>query len=752
MAIGIATRRPDSRTKLLGRETYVADVALRGALHARLVLSPYAHARIRSVDITQALTVPGVRHVFTARELGTCGLLADGEVLYVGHPVAVVVATGEAEAEDGADQVRIDAEPLPANVDPAEAMRPEAPLTRPEGGAGSADAEAHGSVETGSGTLERPRNAGEVVVFRRGDVERALREADVVVEDTYRIPRVHQGYLEPQGVQAEPLADGRIALYVSSQGTFASRRYAAQVLGKAPTDLKVVGLAVGGGFGGKTGLLEPLAARLAEVIGRPVKLVLDRSQDFLVSRNGPACEIHLTMGATRNGRITALKADIRWDGGIEGGAPVGIAAQLLGSAYPVDHLFIRSYEILTHTTPVGAYRAPGAPQVAFALESHVDRLARSLGMDPIAFRLANVAREGMPMANDRPWPRIGAVECLEALQAHPLWQRRDRLPPDEGIGVALGWWPGGLEPAAGGCRVEPDGTLTVQVGSVDLTGTNTSMALIAAEVFGLRADKVRVVNPDTDAAPYAGMAGGSKTLYTVGKAVLEAAQEARRQVLDMAAQRLEAAPEDLELKDGQVWVRGVPSKSLSIGELAAMATRFGSPYPPLEGHARNALRSIAPGFSAHLAHVRVDRATGQVRVLAYVSVQDVGRAINPAAVDGQIRGGTAQGLGRALLEAFPYDASGQPLALTLADYALPGAEEVPDIDVVRVEVPAEDGPFGAKGVGEPPAIPGPAAVTAAIEDAVGVRLSTLPVRPGDVVAALAQKATDSGKTPSGVPA
>lgn len=742
LAVGTATRRPDSRIKLLGRETFVGDLSLKGALAARLVLSPYPHARIRSVDREAALQMQGVRFVLTAKELGPCDLLAEEEALYVGHPVAVVLADSEAEAEDGADQVRVDYEPLPANTDAAAAMQPDAPLTRPEGGHGDADAGAHGAAVTGVSGVAKPHNAGEMAVFRRGDVARAFQEADVVIEDTYRLPRVHQGYLEPQGIQAEPTPDGRMALYVSSQGAFTSRNFAARVLGQAPTHFRVTALAVGGGFGGKFALLEPLGARLAEVAQRPVKLLLDRSQDFLVVPNAPACEIFLRMGATRDGRITAIESEIRWDGGIDGGAPVGIAA-FIGSTYPTDNLFIKSYEILTHTTPVGAYRAPGAPQAAFALESHVDRLARALGLDPMDFRLANVAREGMRMANDQPWPAVGSTECLEALKNHPLWQNRKGLPDGEGIGVSLAVWLGGLEPAAGGCRVEPDGTLTIQVGSVDLTGTNTSMALIAAEVFGLSPDQVRVVNPDTDSAPYAGAAGGSKTLYTVGKAVMEAAQQAREQVLEMAGKRLEAAPEDLELQDGRVFVRGVPSKSLSLGELSAMATRFGSPYPPLEGRSRNAIRTSAPGFAAHLAHVRVDRETGVTEVLHYVAVQDVGKAINPPAVDGQIRGGTAQGLGRTLLEAFPYDRSGQPLALTLADYALPGAGDLPNIEVVCVEVPSEEGPFGARGVGEPPAVPGPAAVASAIEDAIGVRLTELPVRPHTVVKALQESAASA---------
>jgi CO/xanthine dehydrogenase Mo-binding subunit len=732
MPVGTPLRRPDAPDKLRGRARYLPDVRLAGARYARLVLSPHPHARILEVDAREALEVWGVEGVYTARELGEAGLLAQEEVLYVGHPVAVVVARDPYAAEDGAERVRVTYEPLPTVVDPEAALKPDSPPTRTQKGRGSADAEAHGSAVAGEEGEDHPRNAGQVVTFRRGQAEEAWARTAVVVEDTFFVPRVHQGYLETQGVAALE-ESGRITIWASTQGAFFSRRYAAQLTGHGEMDLRVVATEVGGGFGGKTGLLEPLAARLAEVTKKPVVLTLDRSQDMLVARPAPGARVTLRLGADREGNLTALEAYILFDAGADRGAPVGIAALLLGSVYRVPYLSIRSVEALTHKTPPGAYRAPGAPQVAFALEVAMNRLARQLGMDPIELRRKNLSLPGDPMADGRPWPAHGAAQVLEAMANHPLWRERHRLGPDEGIGVALGVWPGGLEPAAAACRVNPDGTVTVLTGSTNLTGTNTALAAIAAEALGLDPERVRVVQGDTDTAPFAGMAGGSKITYTVGRAVLLAAQEVRRQVLELAAQRLEADPQDLEIRQGRVEVRGVPARSLSLEELAQLSTRFGSPYAPLEGEGRVAIRSQAPGFAGHLAKVRVDRETGQVQVTEYVAVQDVGRALNPPEVEGQISGGTAQGLGRALAEELLHDETGQPVNVTLADYALPVATQVPPVQAVLVEVPAPEGPLGAKGVGEPPAIPPAAAVTSAVEEVTGRTLSRLPLRPEEVL-------------------
>ncbi|MBX5464856.1 MAG: xanthine dehydrogenase family protein molybdopterin-binding subunit [Clostridia bacterium] len=734
--IGRSQPRLDGPEKLRGSARYVADLRPAGLLHARLVLSPYAHARLRRIDTSAAARAAGVAAVFTAADLEPTGLLADDEVFYAGHPVAVVVAESEALAEDAAELVRVEYEPLPAVLDPEEALRPEAPLVRqlPEEHVSEAMA-AHGAAAGGVQDEPRPRNASDMVHFRRGDVEAGFARAEVVLEATYRAGAVHQGHIETHGVVAEAAPDGSLTLWTSTQGTFDTRHGTAETLGLEEHQVRVVPMTVGGAFGGKFLLLEPLAAAVARRLRRPVRLVLDRLQDFLVSRPAPAAVIRLKMGARRDGTLTALEARLVFDTGAEPGSPVGIAALLLGGTYRVENLDIVGYEVLTHKSPVGAYRGPGAPQAYFALESHMDRLARRLGLDPLEFRLRNAAREGDPRPDGRPWPRLGLVECLERVREHPLWKERP-AGPDEGWGLAVGGWPGGLEPAAAGCRLDPDGTLTVQVGAVDITGSATSLAMIAAEIFGLPPERVRVVNRDTDSSPFGGSAGGSKTVYTVGPAVQKAAEDARRQVLELAAERLEAAPEDLEVADGRVTVRGVPSRFVTLAELARLSTRFGSRYAPIYGHGRVAQRSSAPGFAVHLARVRVDRETGQVRVTGYLAVQDVGRAINPAEVVGQIRGGVAQGIGRALLEELLWDESGQLLDANLADYRLPTGEDVPQVETELVEVPAPDGPFGAKGVGEPPAIPVAAALANALEAAAGVRLETIPIRPEEVLRAL----------------
>lgn len=745
--IGKSIPRVDGREKVTGAARYVADVRLPGMVYGRLVLSPHPHARVRRIRTEAAERLPGVLAVLTGHDLTNTGLLARDEVFHVGHPVAVCVATSEALAEDAAERIEVEYEPLPAVLDPIAAMRPDSPLTRPADAEQlGEDAGVHGAAVGEAAGEEKPRNVNTLVRFKRGDVGRGWTEADVVLEDTYRVARVHQGYLEPQGAVARAEADGTITLWTSTQGHFAARRYTAETLGVPESQLRVNAMTVGGGFGGKFVLLEPLCAELSRRLRRPVKIILDRLQDFLVTNPGPEAIITLRMGARRDGTLTALEARLVFDSGASPGAPAGIAALLLGGTYRVPNLDLVSYEVLTHKTPVGAYRAPGAPQAYFALESHVDRLARRLGLDPVELRLKNAVREGDERPDGKPWPRIGLVECLERLRDHPLWRER-RTGEDEGIGIAVGGWPGGTEPAAAACRVNGDGTLTVHVGAVDISGTHTSFALIAAEVMGFDPAKVQVILGDTDHAPYGGAAGGSKTTYTVGVSVLRAAEDLRRQVLEMAADRLEAAVDDLELADGRVQVRGAPQKHVAVAELAQLATGFGSRYPPLHGQGRSAVHQSSPGFAAHLARVRVDRATGAVRVTGYLAVQDVGRALNPAEVAGQVRGGVAQGIGRALLERMVYDDSGQLANASLMEYTMPTGDVVPDIAVELVEVPSPHGPYGAKGVGEPPAVPGPAAVANAVEDAVGVRVTGVPISPEAVLAGL--EAAAGGRPPAG---
>jgi CO/xanthine dehydrogenase Mo-binding subunit len=501
----------------------------------------------------------------------------------------------------------------------------------------------------------------------------------------------------------------------------------------------IVPMEVGGGFGGKTVLLEPLVAAVALRLGRPVKLVLTRTEEFLLATPAPAAIFELRAGARRDGTLTALRARVIFDSGAYPGAPVTIALLLLGGTYRWEHLDLLGYEVLTNKPGTGAYRAPGVPQATFALEQLIDELARAIGQDPLELRLRNAARTGDLQPNGVPWPPIGLVDVLERARQHPLWRSRQRR-PNEGWGIAVGGWPGGIEPCAANIRLNHDGTFTVTLGAIDITGTHTVLAMIAAEVLEQPVERIRVKLLPTDGAPYAGMSGGSKITYTVGLAVQAAAEDAKRQLLEIAANELEAAPEDLELVDGAIRVRGMPDRQITLREIAHLSMVFGGKYAPVYGTGRSVVRQQSPGFNAQIAHVAVDPDTGEVEVLDLVAIQDVGRALNPALVEEQVHGGVGQGIGWALHEAMRWSENGQPLNPSFLDYDLPKASQLPPIAVELVEVPSPIGPFGAKGVGEPPVVPTAAAIANAIADAIGVHLSELPITPERVLAALRDRA------------
>src|SRR5918996_69042 len=513
-----------------------------------------------------------------------------------------------------------------------------------------------------------------------------------------------------------------------------------EAIGPPEHRVRVIAMPVGGGFGGKFVLLEPLAAALAVAVRRPVSVVMTRNEEFLSTTPAPQSRFEVTLGAKRDGTLTALRARVLFDAGAWAGAPLNIACLLLASYYRIPNFDVRGVEVRTHKPGSGAYRAPGAPQATFAIESAMSEMAERLGLDPLAFRLQNAVAGGDSTPTGRPWPRIGLRECLEAVRrardesdraasAHGTVSTNGRgSGVVRGVGVAVGGWLGGVEPASAVCRVNGDGSLSVVVGSVDLSGTNTGLAQVAAEAFGASLGQVQIVNADTESAPYAGASGGSKITYTVGAAVKAAAEDARRQLLAIAASDLEASVQDLELADGHVRVRGVPDRAVAIAQLARKATEFGGKYEPIFGRGASATTARAPGFAVHLCEVEVDRATGAVRIVRHVVAQDVGRAVNPAAIEGQIRGGVAQGVGWGLLEHMRYDEAGRLLSGTLMDYALPTATHVPPgVEGLLIEVPSENGPFGARGVGEPPVVAGGAAIANAIADATGVRFTALPI-------------------------
>ena len=768
-AIGVSTPRRDSEPKVRGQTRFAADLPIPGLLHARLVLSHEAHALITAISTDAAQATPGVVAVLTAHDLpikasGTGRMyepLAKTEVLYAGQPVALVVAESEAAAEDGAERVEVELEPLTPVLDLEAATQPGAPLaktttdeideTDETDDAGSDLTDAHASVAAAELEETYSDNVKATASLPYGDTDAELAASHITVKARFTTPWVYQAYLEPQAATAWLEPDGELVVSTATQAPFATRDSLAELFGLRIEQVRVRGTTLGGSFGGKIMIIDPLVAAAALAVRRPVRLAMTRGEDQSATNPAGAQIIDLEIGATEDGDLTAVKATVLVDRGSTDDYGVeSIAAMLAAGPYRWRAHDLRALGVATNRVTFGAYRAPTAPPAAFALESLIDEVAQRLGLDPVELRLRNVADEGDRTPAGRPFPVFGARACLERLKDHPLLTQRDALPADEGIGIALGWWPGGYEPAAAVCRLDKDGQLTVITGAADMTGVETSFAAIAAEAFGLDPSRVRVVNADTASAPYAGTSGGSKITYTVGRAVERAAVEARERLLEIAAEELEIAPEDLEIVSGKVQPAGVPAKAIAVDELADKILRFGSPYPPVEGHGRVAL-SPAPQAAAHLSHVRVDRETGSVTPLHHVVAQDVGRALNPALVAGQMMGGTAQGLGWALLEELVHDEHGQLSTGTLVDYALPTSGFTPPIDTLIVEVPVPEGPFGAKGVGEAPVVAAPAAVANAVAAATGVRMRRLPMTPERVWTALGATNSRREPEPSGTP-
>ncbi len=747
--IGKRRRLDDGKEKVMGVASYGTDQLRPGTLHARLVQSPYPHAKFGAIDPQPALDLPGVVAVITAADLPefaptTRGrlLLPKDRVIFTGQPVALVLGETEAAAQDGSEVLLVDFEPLPAATDMDSALAEGAPAVWPDGLPGdSQEAAAHGATAGGEDADEtaKPQNLAGETTFTNGDVDAALATSAAVVESSYETAGVHQGYLEPHALLIEPdIVTGGATVYTSTQAAFFVRQEIASILHVPESDVTVVPTAIGGGFGGKFLLYDPLIALVAKMQARPIKLVLTRLEELVAGTPAPATKISIRVGADKEGKLTALEADFSMDAGCFPSSMTGLAGMLLGSLYRVDNIKITAREILTFRPSIGAYRAPCSPQAAFALESALDELATKLDIDPLELRLKNASRPGDPMVHRAPWPSMGMREVLEAIGRNPIWTGREEArAAGRGVGIAIGGWPGGTEPAASSCSIERDGTLHVHVGSVDLTGTNTSLAMLAAEAFGVDADRVRVISGNTGSVPYAGASGGSKTIYTVGPAVMQAATEARKQTLDLAAEMFEADAADLEIVDGKVQVKGAPDKAIPLGKIAARTMRFGGRHAPVWGHGRHANNVSSPSFCAQVAEVEVDEETGAVTVHKLGIVQDVGRAINPAAVEGQLLGGATQGLGWALYESLVLDEGGQVLTASLMDYALPDITSSPSqLDTELIEVPSDLGPMGARGVGEPPVIPTAAAVANAIADATSARLTRLPMTPPRVLEAL----------------
>jgi CO/xanthine dehydrogenase Mo-binding subunit len=730
--LGSSHARLEGLAKVTGSQRYTADELVAGLAAARLVLSHVAHARIAGFELAAARAVPGVLAVVTGADLPALPVgptdqpLARDEVVYIGQPVVAVVAENEAAAADAAALVVVDYEPLPAVFDPLLALRRDAPWVLSQVGTG-ADHGEHGNAAGSRDVVDRPHNSSAMVRFVKGDAAAAIARAPAGAGGRYLIPSVHQGFLEPHVVAARREVDRTYTLWTSTQGIFTMRERAAQAMGLDQQRIRVIPTGIGGGFGGKISpLLEPLVMLLSGIVRRPVGLSLTRTEEFLMGRAAPAVNVELHIGAERDGHLLAVEARLVFD---TGAGPSGLgrnAGMLVAGGYRFPEYDVTCIDVATNKTPVAAYRAPGAPQANFALESALDELADTLGLDPIELRLINAVREGDERPDRTTWPAIGGVACLEAALRDPLYMTP--VGPDEGVGVAAGMVLGGTQPAAAGCRLDSDGHLVLQLGSVDLTGTDTALAMIAAETFGVPLEHVRVESGDTLMSPFAGASAGSKVTMTMSPAVIAAAQDAKHQLLDVASAELEAAVEDLVIADGRVMVAGAPHTAVPIAKLAALTVGYSARYAPIQGTGRAAVQETAPMFCVHVARVRTDRETGDWRLTGYSTFHDVGRAINPAEIRGQVHGGSVQGLARALGEAMVYDSEGQLLTSSFLDYEIPTIDQIPEIESQLIEIPAANNPLGVRGVGEPPIVPPAAAVANAIHAATGVRCRELPIR------------------------
>ena len=753
--VGKRFPRTDAAEKGSGEARFSADIQLKGMLCGGILRSPQAHARIRSIDPSRALALPGVRAVITAADVSSerIGfsvndepLLAQDQVVYVGDRVAAVAATDPTTVAEALEAIRVDYEPLPVLLDPEAAMAPGAPLI-------------HEDLSRFKPVWNAIRggNVAAEVRVNKGDAEKALAEADLVLEGTFRTPIVHQAYLEPYASVASVDATGKLTIWIASQSPFGTRNEVAHLLHLPQTRVRCISTHVGGGFGGKEGAFEAaLCASLSLRTGRPVRMVIPREEDFATGRPRHSSLVHLRIGLKKDGTLTAGQARVI----VASGGYTGFSAhvtsaisRLLFFAYRVPNLRINGYAVYTNTMPRGAMRAPGGPQAAFAIESLMDEAARRLDMDPVELRLKNGVADGDTSPTGQVFEQIALGQTLERARQH-LQRRHDGNGRRVGVGLAVGGWhTGGM---VGGCqvRVNQDGTIGVATGAVDIgQGSTTVIAQIVAEELGVAMEDVHVVAADTETTPFDTLTAGSSVTFRMGNASLRAAREAKEQLLRIAGEKLEANPGDLEFRERRIWVRGSPERSIGFAEVARLTHSLGdgpvlgrgsfvgrpAAYDPGIAEGFTADGVIGPCFATQIAEVAVDEETGVVQVLNVANAQDVGRVINPLALEGQFEGGITMGVGQALTEALVYGPEGRVLNPSFLDYKLATALDAPLVATDPVEEPHSDGPFGAKGIGELCLIPTAAAIANAVYDAVGVRIRELPITPDRVRAALRQK-------------
>ena len=751
--VGTRPLRPDGVDKVTGRARFGADYSLPGQLVGKVLRSPHAHARIKSIDTSKAQALPGVKAIVTRDDFAdmpveyaaagelvinfhdvTRNMMAREKVLYDGHPVAAVAATSEAIAREAIKLIRVEYEVLPHVIDVVEAMRPGAPLLHEEQ-----------YTQGVTPRPDRPSNIAKRVEFSLGDVGAGFRQADLVIEREFNTKPVHQGYIEPQACLANTTEDGQVELWTSTQGHFVFRAQCAKLLQMDVSKIRVTPTEIGGGFGGKTTVYnEPLAIALSRKSRRPVKMVMSREDVFRATGPTSGANVRVKMGCTRDGRITAAEAELKYQAGAFAGSSVMQASMCAFTRYDLENAQVVGNDVTVNRPKVAAYRAPGAPISVFGVESVIDEMAKKIGIDPIEFRLRNAAREGTQTYYGPRLGSIGYIETLEKARAHPHYSAP--LGPNQGRGVATGFWFNIGNETSAAVNVNEDGTVALALGTVDVAGgSRAAMAMMVAEELGVDCDKVRPTIGDTSTLGYNFVTAGSRGTFASGMASVLAAREAIEKMCQRVAQIREVPVGDVIWKDGQARPANGAAKPFAPMSLAEIAKVAGKTGGSIAGHAEINAQGAGPGFGTHIVDVEVDKQTGLIKILRYTVLQDVGKAIHPAYVEGQLQGGAVQGIGWALNEEYVYGDDGVLQNPGFLDYRVPVCSDVPFIDTVIVEVPNPNHPYGVRGCGEVPIIAPMAAIANAVESAIGIRLCEQPMSPPRVLKAIGEAAAGNLK-------
>ena len=740
--IGKRTIRPDGMEKVTGKAAFGADFTQPGMLWGRVLRSPHPHARIKSINFDRALALPGVKAVMSSKDLVhfpwdkpvilgiqdlrfiSRNVMARDRAFYAGHAVAAVAATSSRIAAAACKLIEVDYEVLPWVIDVDAAVETGAPILHEDM-----------RKDIGKpGTATESNIAGKLEHVL-GDVEAGFAEAEVVVERSFKTAPVHQGYIETHACLVSVTRDGKATIWSSSQGHFAVRDMTGQLTGTKLSDIRAIPAEIGGGFGGKTIVyLEPLALVLSRKSGRPVKMVMTRDEVFRATGPTSGSSSTVKIGAKKDGRITAVKATYRLQAGAFPGSPIRGAVGCSLTPYDLKNVQITGFDVVSNRPKVAAYRAPGSPIGAFAVESALDELAAVLKMDPLVLRQKNAAKEGTKTAYGPTLRKVGYEETLIAALEHPHY--RIPLGPNQGRGVASGFWFNAGGESSAQVNVNEDGTVVVVTGHPDIGGSRASMVNIVAEMLGIDYRQVQALIGDTSVIGFSALTGGSRVTFAAAMVVTKATERVIQDLRERAAKIWKIDPEAVVWEDGAARPAGANAgdfEPLTLPELAAKATATGGPIGA--GSSLNT-EGAAGGFGTHICDVEVDPETGKVQVIRYTAFQDVGRAIHPSYVEGQLQGGVAQGIGWAINEECIFDAHGKLDNASFLDYRMPVASDLPMIEAVMIEVPNDKHPQGVRGVGEVPIVPPLAAVANAVKQATGRRMTELPLSPPKVLEAL----------------